>query len=153
MERLTISNGKLETPSLPLIDFSAWTSADSSARRLEVAHDLAEACRRTGFVYLSNHGISPSLVQEAFSWSRRFFDLPLEQKLEAQRDQTTAIFRGYNRPGLQRVPLTLRVRGGDPGVQGFSPDFNVSITLLFHLKDRVYSKILTARPGNVRRRK
>ena len=134
-----VSNREPKSLSLPLVDFSAWTSTGSSARRLEVAHDLVEACRRTGFVYISNHGIAPSFVKEAFSWSKRFFDLPLEEKIQAQRDQSTAIFRGYNSPGLQKVPLTLSVRGGDPDITGFSPDYNVSTILSLLVEPSDYS--------------
>lgn len=114
-----------QNQSLPTIDFSAWTSTSSPARRLEVARELVEACRRTGFVYLTNHGVDPLLVKDAFVWSKQFFELSLEEKTQAERDRSTAIFRGYNAPGLQRVPLTLRVRGGDPDITGFSPDYNV----------------------------
>lgn len=124
-------NGK--SALLPIIDFTPWSSEESSAQRLEVARELVEACRKTGFVYISNHGVAPSLVKDAFAWSKRFFNLPFEEKMQAEHKQESGIFRGYNPPGNQRVPLTLRVRGGDPSVKGFSPDWNVSIAIVFIL--------------------
>lgn len=119
---------------LSVIDFSAWSSEGSPEERSKVAHVLVEAFHRQGFVYLANHGIGDDLVKDAFRWSKEFFDLPFEKKAEVGRDQSTAIFRGYNAPGLQRVPLTLRKRGGDPSVSGFSPDWNVSrpLTMVNH---------------------
>ena len=134
MKHPSVLNQEAKSPSLPVIDFSAWTSGGSSGQRLEVAHDLVEACRRTGFVYISNHGIAPSLVEEAFKRSKEMFDLPTEDKNHALRTPDSAAFRGYNAIGVQQVPLTLRVRGGDPTITGFSPDFNVSTTTFFSFK-------------------
>jgi len=114
------------SPNLPVIDFSTWNSESSSSRRLEVARDLVEACHHTGFVYISNHGIFPARVEEAFQWSEKFFALPLEAKLQVQRKEETKIFRGYNEPGMQQIPRSLSVRGMDARQEGNSPDYNVS---------------------------
>ena len=110
----------------PVIDFSPWTSGISSAQRSEVARELVGACRKTGLVYISNHGVTPALVEEAFAWAKKFFDLPIADKMQVRHPKDSAIFRGYNPVGAQQVPLTLQVHGGDPDIKGMSPDFNVS---------------------------
>jgi len=65
---------------IPIVDLSSSFSADTAARK-KVAWDIHKACRETGFFYISNHGVSRQLVEGQFSWAKRFFDLPLEQKL------------------------------------------------------------------------
>jgi isopenicillin N synthase-like dioxygenase len=116
------------TPSLPLIDFTPWTSNGSQEQRMKAARELVNGCRRAGFVYISNHGVPEAMIEEAFARAKKFFDLPPEEKMKVERDSLA--FRGYNPTGVQRVPRTLRVRGGDPTVGGYSPDYNVRISTL-----------------------
>ena len=150
MSQTSDPDDKFKSPSLPVIDFSPWTFAGSPGQRLEVAHELVEACRRTGFVYIANHGVAPSLVEEAFAWSKKMFDLPTDDKMQAQHTQDSAVFRGYNPLGVQRVPMTLRVRGGYPSITGFSPDFNVSTTIFPCPKHAFLCKALTMSQGDLR---
>jgi len=88
-------------PSLPLIDLSKFTSQDATqADRLTVARELVEACHTTGFVYITNHGISPELLAKIFAYSKSFFALTTEQKMQAKHPEGSMSFRGYNWPGL-----------------------------------------------------
>lgn len=68
--------------SLPVIDFSRWLKG-SPGEKKAVAKDLAEACRGVGFVYIVNHGVTPELLDEAFGWSKKLFDLPEDKKMLA----------------------------------------------------------------------
>lgn len=45
----------------------------------EVRH-LRETCIKDGFFYLTDHGINPNLIDQAFAAARQFFALPLEIK-------------------------------------------------------------------------
>jgi isopenicillin N synthase-like dioxygenase len=67
---------------LPVIDFVRWLKGSPEDKKA-VARDLAEACRSVGFVYVINHGVTPELLEEAFSWSKKLFDLPEEKKMLA----------------------------------------------------------------------
>ncbi|KAI9275815.1 hypothetical protein BDA99DRAFT_532764 [Phascolomyces articulosus] len=71
-------------PDIPVIDFSDFTNRSSL-----IANQVLEACTRIGFFYIKNHQIPKDMIQNAFSLSKRFFDLPLKTK------QTTPI--QYNR--------------------------------------------------------
>ncbi|KAJ9603591.1 hypothetical protein H2200_011777 [Cladophialophora chaetospira] len=113
----------------PVVDFSPWTSGASLDQRLQIGRKLVETCHQKGFAYISNHGVAPSLVEEAFAWSKKFFDLPIEDKMQVKRGEDSVAFRGYNVLGVQKVPLALQVRGGDPSIKGFSPDFNETFDL------------------------
>lgn len=67
--------------SLPIISVAGLASADL-AERQAVARELGRACREVGFFYVTDHGIAPEMIAGAFADSKRFFALPLEQKLD-----------------------------------------------------------------------
>jgi isopenicillin N synthase-like dioxygenase len=55
---------------------------------------IDRACTDVGFMYVANHGVPEGVIDAAVDATRRFFSLPLEQKLEvsmAKSDQ----FRGF----------------------------------------------------------
>ncbi|XP_013654626.1 2-oxoglutarate-Fe(II) type oxidoreductase hxnY-like [Brassica napus] len=62
------------------------------------AVSLKQACMDCGFFYVINHGISEELKEEVFEQSKKFFDLPLEDKMKALRNET---HRGYS-PALEQ---------------------------------------------------
>lgn len=53
---------------------------------------LKQACLDSGFFYVINHGISQEFMDEVFIQSKRFFDLPLEEKMKLLRNEK---HRGY----------------------------------------------------------
>lgn len=112
---------------IPIIDFSAWTSESSKPEeRLAVAHQLVKACHETGFVYISNHGISGQLLEEAFAWAKNFFDMPHEKKMEAKHPEGSVAFRGYAWPGLEKANQVMN--GDENAIKAVRavPDYNVS---------------------------
>ncbi|KAF7144334.1 hypothetical protein RHSIM_Rhsim05G0040400 [Rhododendron simsii] len=50
------------------------------------------ACLDSGFFYVINHGISQEFMDEVFNQSRRFFDLPVSEKMKLLRNEK---HRGY----------------------------------------------------------
>lgn len=101
---------------LPVIDFGRWLRGSPEDKKA-VAHDLAEACRHVGFVYVVNHGVAPELLDEAFAWSRRLFDLPEETKMLAPHPPGPNVHRGYSWPGLEKVSQYVHQDGADPGAE------------------------------------
>jgi isopenicillin N synthase-like dioxygenase len=51
-----------------------------------------QACIDVGFFYLINHGLDLDLLDEAFEQSKRFFALPIEEKMKVIHDEN---HRGY----------------------------------------------------------
>ncbi len=51
-----------------------------------------------GFFYLVGHGADQELIDELLTVSRRFFDLPIEDKLRLE-NVFSPQFRGYTRVG------------------------------------------------------
>ncbi|PIN20594.1 Iron/ascorbate family oxidoreductase [Handroanthus impetiginosus] len=53
---------------------------------------LKQACLDSGFFYVINHGIEEEFMDEVFSQSKRFFSLPMEEKMKLLRNEKN---RGY----------------------------------------------------------
>ncbi|KAH9800985.1 Fe2OG dioxygenase domain-containing protein [Citrus sinensis] len=53
---------------------------------------LKQACLDCGFFYVINHGISQEFMDEVFTQSKRFFNLPLNEKIKVLRNEK---HRGY----------------------------------------------------------
>jgi isopenicillin N synthase-like dioxygenase len=94
---------------IPIIDLSPWTSPSTSTpeARLSVAKELVSACHNVGFVSLINHSVPLSLLDEAFTWSKKLFDLETEQKMLAPHPDGPTIHRGYSWPGLEKVSQVI----------------------------------------------
>ena len=80
---------------VPVVDFSNWKESNTEARR-KIANEITSAFQKLGFVYIINHGMSLETVDEALSWSEKFFDLPLEEKSKAPQSDNPTILRGYS---------------------------------------------------------
>jgi non-haem dioxygenase in morphine synthesis N-terminal len=103
------------TPDIPVIDFANWNDKSTPEQRDDIAQQLAQACRRVGFVYIINHGVAPELLKEAFGWTKRLFDLKEEQKMLAPHPDGSAVHRGYSWPGLEKVSQVMS-ENGDPTI-------------------------------------
>jgi isopenicillin N synthase-like dioxygenase len=87
--------------SIPVIDFSAFLHGDEKAKR-KTAAAILHAFQNSGFLYLSNSGISPETVQTVFSQSAKFFARPEEQKDALKWDRPESN-RGYVAFGREKV--------------------------------------------------
>ena len=94
------------TDRLPLIDISRFRGPERDA----FLDELRYAAHEVGFFYVIGHGVPQTLTEGIFEVARRFFALPLEQRLDASaRTGATAIWRSCNRRG-RRAP-GARARG------------------------------------------
>ncbi|MBG6108258.1 isopenicillin N synthase family oxygenase [Frigoribacterium sp. CG_9.8] len=82
--------------SLPILDLSLLDAGAEEAAQFR--SDLREATHDVGFFYLVGHGVDAELIDEILDESRRFFELPVEQKLEIENVHSPQ-FRGYTRVG------------------------------------------------------
>lgn len=97
-------NNSTSQTKIPLLDFFPFTSPTSDpSQRLRTAKQLVHACHTTGFVTITNHGVSPALLSTAFTWSKRLFDLIMEEKMLAPHPEGPSVHRGYSYPGLEKV--------------------------------------------------
>lgn len=92
---------------IPIIDFANWSPSSTPSQRLEVAQSLANACHNVGFVFIVNHGVGSGLLEEAFEWSKKLFDLKTEEKMLAPHPPGPTVHRGYSWPGLEKVSQVI----------------------------------------------
>ncbi|CAA7036735.1 unnamed protein product [Microthlaspi erraticum] len=69
---------------------------------------LKQACLDSGFFYVINHGIREELKDEAFEQSKKFFGLPMEEKMKVLRNEK---YRGYSPLYDQLLDPINQVRG------------------------------------------
>jgi isopenicillin N synthase-like dioxygenase len=55
------------TSEIPVVDFGQFISSSDSGRR-DVAAEVDRALSSSGLMYLHNHGIEQSKVDECFAW-------------------------------------------------------------------------------------
>ena len=76
-----------------------------------LAEQLRQACLSTGFFYVRNHGIPADVFDGVFAATRRYFDLPAEQRMAHRMDDRFR--RGFMPQGINQHP-------------GFAPDLKES---------------------------
>lgn len=69
-----------KTPSIPIVDLSAFTSGGDLESRTQAARDFAEKCHATGCIGISGHGVPEATLEKAFQLSKKIFSPPYEEK-------------------------------------------------------------------------
>lgn len=89
---------------LPVIDISQLQNGPVAIRE-SVAREIGEACRNTGFFYITGHGVEQDLIKKVFDASRLFFNQPLAAKESAAMSRLGKN-RGYIGLGVERLDTT-----------------------------------------------
>jgi isopenicillin N synthase-like dioxygenase len=93
---------------VPILDLTALNEGGDLT---PIAQKLRHACVTTGFFYVANHGIPEPVVNDLFDVTKRYFDLPMEQRLTHRMDEKFR--RGFMPQGINQHP-------------GFAPDIKES---------------------------
>ncbi len=93
---------------MPILDLTALNNGGDLK---PIAEKMRHACVTTGFLYVANHGIPESVVSGVFDATRRYFDLPIEQRMPHRMDEKYR--RGFMPQGINQHP-------------GFAPDLKES---------------------------
>ncbi|RDW60699.1 putative isopenicillin n protein [Coleophoma cylindrospora] len=72
------------------------------APHAEILRALRDACTRVGFFYISDTGVAPEVIAEAFDTARRFFAQPDDEKMRVFFKKSR-ILRGYEPPARVRT--------------------------------------------------
>ena len=94
----------IEAPEqIPTIDISPWLIEGSSERdKQHVVDQMHHAATTYGFFQAVGHGVSSETRQEIFDVTKRFFSLPLEDRMEVSIHKSIGqAFRGYEPSLLQ----------------------------------------------------
>ncbi|HWH30841.1 MAG TPA: 2-oxoglutarate and iron-dependent oxygenase domain-containing protein [Mycobacteriales bacterium] len=117
---------------LPLVDVSALLDPGSSdPQRTAVGRQIDAACRDTGFLLVTGHGVDRRLRDRLEQLSREFFALPDETKAEIAMDRGGVAWRGWfpvggeltsGRPDRKEgVYFGTELAGSDPRVVAGTP--------------------------------
>ena len=91
-----------EAPSIiPVIDFSKFLNG-TAEQKLETAQEMIKAFSNSGFIYLSNHGVSKATISQNFAASKQLFDKPLQYKLDLEWESAESN-RGYVPQGREKL--------------------------------------------------
>ncbi|WP_170327643.1 isopenicillin N synthase family dioxygenase [Ruegeria arenilitoris] len=80
---------------LPVIDIAPLLDGSDKHK---VAKEIRWALSNAGFMYVKNHGIAQDFVDQVFDVTRRFFDLPMEDKMKLHVSNSDVALRGYIEP-------------------------------------------------------
>ncbi|KAL4735342.1 hypothetical protein BDV11DRAFT_35057 [Aspergillus similis] len=94
----TVSKDGLVIPIINFAPFLNGTPADKHA----VAMSIVDAFKTSGFLYLKDHGIPPSVTSRVFKSSASFFGRPQDQK-DTLGWTTPQANRGYVRTGREKL--------------------------------------------------
>lgn len=83
---------------LPVVDLARFRGADRRA----FLDELRRAAHDVGFFLVVGHGVPAAVTDGIAGATRRFFALPLEQRLEIENVRSPQ-FRGYTRVGHERT--------------------------------------------------
>jgi len=88
---------------VPVIDVAPFL-AEAPEERRRVAAEVNRACEELGFLIVRGHGVPVDLVADMYDVSRRFFELPLPEKMRARGEDRS---RGYGAQGEEALSYGL----------------------------------------------
>jgi isopenicillin N synthase-like dioxygenase len=127
-------NMQVAVAQIPVIDFGPYFAGDPDALGV-LGRQVAEACQNVGFFYLQGHGVDASLITRAFAASRRFYALPLAEKLKLKVDQYNV---GY-------LPMNASIQRHSTVHQATKPNENESFFII-HDRDSDHPDVLSGKP-------
>ncbi|WP_426756183.1 isopenicillin N synthase family dioxygenase [Myxococcus sp. Y35] len=80
---------------LPVIDMASLFDASRTTERAQVAREIEQACRDTGFFYVTGHGVPDEVLARMERESRRFFALPQAVKETISMARGGVAWRGW----------------------------------------------------------
>lgn len=83
--------------SIPIVDLSDVSTQNGFSR---IARELIETAEKSGFFYVSNHGIDQAIIDQAFAASQSFFNLPAAEKSTVAVNQMQ---RGWMAQGMTNL--------------------------------------------------
>ncbi|MGY4383792.1 isopenicillin N synthase-like dioxygenase [Pedobacter sp. UYP24] len=89
----------MSAPYIPSLDLSSYINGDDIQRK-KFSNELGRAFNDSGFVTITNHGVSQELIDKLYHSVTAAFSLPLEQKQQYEKAELAGQ-RGYTSPGKE----------------------------------------------------
>ncbi|KAI8936456.1 hypothetical protein NX059_006862 [Plenodomus lindquistii] len=90
--------------SIPILDFADY-EGNTEDGRSSFCTALYAALSEYGFAKIVHHGIPDRVLEDAFSWSTRFFGMPIEQKKKAAHPSRPNPHRGWSSVGQEKLSM------------------------------------------------
>ena len=84
---------------LPVLDLTPLNHGELPAA---LAAELRHACETIGFFYVTNHGVPQAIVDNVFAATKRYFDLPFDERMKTRMDERFR--RGFMPQGINQHP-------------------------------------------------
>ncbi|KAL2829325.1 hypothetical protein BJY01DRAFT_125202 [Aspergillus pseudoustus] len=89
---------------IPVLDFADFAHG-SQDQQDDFCRRLHASLSTLGFVKIRNHSIPDETLDEVFDWSKRFFGMPLEDKLKAAHPVQANPHRGWSCVGQEKLSV------------------------------------------------
>lgn len=107
---------------IPVIDISGLSG--NAGQKQTVVENLGHAARTIGFMYITGHGMEPSLFANMLRETKTFFDLPIEEKMSLYIGKSSnhrgyvpqgeEVFSGGSKDLKEAFDLSLDLPSDDP---------------------------------------
>ncbi|HEX9466568.1 MAG TPA: 2-oxoglutarate and iron-dependent oxygenase domain-containing protein [Alphaproteobacteria bacterium] len=84
---------------VPVLDLTPLNRGETLSG---LARELRRACETIGFFYIANHGVPQAVVDNVFDATRRYFALPLADRMKLRIDER--FLRGFMPQGINQHP-------------------------------------------------
>lgn len=84
---------------VPVLDLSGIRRSCKGANAALLAHAIANVCETSGFFVITNHGVDPVVIEEAYTATKQFFALPAAHKERYEAAAADPLMRGFGRQG------------------------------------------------------
>jgi isopenicillin N synthase-like dioxygenase len=152
----------MSTVNIPRLDLNTYVNGNAQERKL-FSDNIGRAFNETGFVTITNHGLSKELINELYKQVKAIFALPEDVKLKYEIPELAGQ-RGYTTKGKEtakglKVPdlkefwqIGQTVTDGDPVKEEYPenvqvaelPDFNPITTEIYKKLEAAGAQILKA---------
>lgn len=89
----------MSTPYIPTLDLGSYIHGTAQERK-KFSDELGRAFNDSGFVTITNHGLSQELIDELYRNIQAVFSLPADQKAKYEKPELAGQ-RGYTSPGKE----------------------------------------------------
>jgi isopenicillin N synthase-like dioxygenase len=131
---LAVKDLEAAAQAIPVIDVGPAFRGEPGALAA-VAREVCEASERVGFFYLAGHGVSDSVIEDAFAASREFHALPLEEKMRLRLNENNI---GY-------LPVNQSIQRASTVHKATRPNFNESF-FISHERGADHPDVLAGTP-------
>jgi len=84
-----------DAPLVPTIDVGPFLTDPTSPSADKIIQAVRQACEETGFFQITGHGLPAKIQQDLFAAAKKFFVLPMEDKIKLDCRKTPG-HRGYD---------------------------------------------------------